>query len=53
MKKQSSDNKVSRAIRKASREIHAGVGGRAGAHSTKKGKAGYSRKAKHAKRGDQ
>jgi len=45
----SNDEKI-KAIRKASREIHAGMK-RGGRHGSPKGKKGYTRKVKHKKGG--
>jgi len=44
---------IAQQLRKASRELHAGVGGRAGRHGSKKGAKGYRRRAKHSKKNQQ
>ena len=50
--KNTKNTDIVKAIKAASREIHAGVGGRAGAHSSQKGAKGFSRKTKHRNRRD-
>lgn len=45
------NEEMAKRLREASRRLHR-ITGKAGKHSTKKGKKGYSRKAKHAKRGE-